>query len=71
MENNLAANRFSGKKLMGLLLSAVAYIVIASLPTPSGLDITGQRAIALMVAAVIFWSAEVIPIGVSSILCPC
>lgn len=70
MENNLAANRFSGKKLMGLLLSAVAYIVIASLPTPSGLDITGQRAIALMVAAVIFWSAEVIPIGVSSILLP-
>lgn len=58
------------KKVLGLLLSIVAYIVVASLPTPDGLDITGQRAIALMIASVIFWSAEVIPIGVSSIMLP-
>ena len=51
--------------LVGLI---VLYVVIVSLPSPAGLPIAGQRALALMVVAVVAWIKEVLPMGVLAIL---
>lgn len=56
-----------GKMLAGLA-AVLAFILIVKLPTPQGLTPQGQRALAYMVAAIILWVFEVIPIAVSSAL---
>ncbi len=56
------------KKYVWIAVAAIAYIVIAMfLPTPAGLEIAGKKAIALMVAAVILWVTEAVPVGYVSI----
>lgn len=55
-------------KLIILLICFVAYVGLTSVTAPKGLSINGQKALALMVVAVIAWVFEVIPIGVSSVL---
>lgn len=64
--NNLVKRNYS--KLIILAICALVYLVLTSLPTPSGLSANGQKALALMVVAVISWVTEVIPIGISAVL---
>ncbi|MCG0239984.1 MAG: DASS family sodium-coupled anion symporter [Firmicutes bacterium] len=42
------------------------YLVLSNLPLPAGLTPEGLRAIAFMIAAVILWVFEVVPVAVSS-----
>lgn len=56
------------KKLLILVVCFAVYFILTSLSTPEGLTENGQKAIALMLVAIILWVSEVIPIGVSSIL---
>jgi len=44
------------------------YFIIMALPTPEGLPVEGQRAIAMMVCVVITWVMEIVPILISSVL---
>lgn len=55
-------------KLIILLICFLVYVGLTSLTAPKGLPVNGQKALALMVVAVIAWVSEVIPIGVSSVL---
>jgi len=59
---------FSPKKLLQLLGISALYLVLVTLPTPAGLTPAAQKALALMVAAVLTWVLEVIPIGIASVL---
>lgn len=44
------------------------YILLTSLPTPDGLPVNGQKALALMVATIVAWTFEIVPIGIASAL---
>jgi sodium-dependent dicarboxylate transporter 2/3/5 len=56
------------KKLAIGVACIVLYIILTIMPTPEGLSIEGQKALALMITSVIAWVSEVIPIGMSA---PC
>lgn len=58
------------KKYIWILVAVIVYAVIANISLPGDLSVEGQRAIALMVAAVIIWSTEVVPVGFASIALP-
>lgn len=58
------------KKYLWLLIAVIAYIAVASIHFPGDLTPEGQKALALMVAAVIIWSTEVVPVGFASIALP-
>lgn len=60
----------NAKKYVWLAVAVLAYIVIANLTLPAGLEPAGQKAIALMVASVIIWSTEAVPVGFASIALP-
>lgn len=55
-------------KLLIGLICVVIYIGLSNMPTPQGLTPNGQKALALMIVAVISWIFEVIPIGISAAL---
>lgn len=61
-------SKFNYKKLLVLVLCFVVYFALISINTPDGLSENGQKAIALMIVAIILWVSEIIPIGVSSVL---
>ncbi|ADU51966.1 anion transporter [Thermaerobacter marianensis DSM 12885] len=48
--------------------AVAVYLILSHLPLPSGLTPEGLRAIAFMVAALILWMFEVVPLAVSSAL---
>ena len=52
----------------GLLLGLAALVVIASLPTPEGLPLAGQRMLALLAFAVIVWMTEALDYAVSAVV---
>ena len=58
------------KKYVFIIIAVIAYFTISLLPTPTGLEPAGQRSIALMVAAVIIWATEAIPVGYVSLAFP-
>jgi len=58
----------STKKMLGILGIILLYFALAGLPSPEGLEPKAQKAIALMICAVITWSAELLPLGVSAVL---
>ena len=58
------------KKYIWLLVAVLAYILVASIHFPGDLSPEGQKSLALMVAAVIIWSTEVVPVGFASIALP-
>ena len=60
----------TAKKYIWILVAVIVYAVIANISLPGDLSVEGQRAIALMVAAVIIWSTEVVPVGFASIALP-
>src|SRR5262245_58820254 len=47
---------------------ALLYWVLVTLPAPAGLPPSGQKALAIMVVAIVAWIFEVLPIGMSSAL---
>lgn len=56
------------QKRLGTLLGIVAvYFLLVWLPTPEGLSPKAQKAIALMICAVLVWCTEVLPLGVASV----
>ena len=55
------------KRLMTIVLMLAIYYVLALMPTIEGLTPEGQKAIGLMIIAVIAWVSEVVPIGIASI----
>ncbi|MDV3428101.1 MAG: anion permease [Bacillota bacterium] len=65
MESNINTKK-NISKLIVLIICILVYLGLTSLPAPAGLTANGQKALALMVVAVIAWVSEVIPIGVSS-----
>lgn len=44
----------------------VLYLVLANLPAPEGLPPAGQKALALMITAIVAWIFEVVPLGISA-----
>lgn len=49
--------------------AAVAPLIVAVLaPPPPGLSLEGQRVLAIVVAAVVLWATELVPVAVSSLL---
>ena len=52
----------------GLLLGLAALVAIASLPTPEGLPVAGQRMLALLAFAVIVWMTEALDYAVSAVV---
>ncbi len=50
------------------LVAAVLFVVIIALPTPAGLGVAGQRALAAFVVCLILWVTRVIPLAVTSLL---
>ena len=52
---------------MGIVCIAL-YVVLISLPTPAGLPPAGQKALALMITAIVCWTFEVVPFGIASAL---
>ena len=66
-ENTCTPAPGPNKLLSGAVVVAV-YLAISLLPSPEGLTIAGQKAIALMTAAVLAWVLEVLPIAAASIL---
>src|SRR5665647_120921 len=67
MDDNKPEKKNYKKLFIGLGCIAL-YILLASLPTPAGLPVTGQKALALMVAIIVVWIFEVVPIGMASAL---
>lgn len=67
MEPNINTKK-TYSKLIVLIICVLVYLGLTSLSTPTGLSVNGQKALALMVVAVIAWVTEVIPIGISSVL---
>lgn len=54
--------------IMGVLISLAVGLGIAFLPTPEGLTPEGHRFLALLVAIVLLWVTEALPIGVTGLL---
>ena len=50
-----------------LLLAVAVFLGILLMPTPAGLTAEGQRALAVMLLAVILWATEAIPVPVAGV----
>lgn len=60
---------FSSKRLFLFLLAVVAFLLIGyGMPEQEGLSREGQLSLALMVAAVIVWVAEIFPLALAALL---
>ncbi|MGD8191303.1 DASS family sodium-coupled anion symporter [Brevibacillus ginsengisoli] len=69
--NAIQQGKSSGKaekKWIWMLLATVAMIIVLLLPTPAGLAVAGQRALAVLVFAVILWMSEAVSYPVSAAL---
>ena len=61
-------SKTSTRKLIVILVGIIVYIILTVLPTPEGLAYEGQKAISLMICALIFWVLEALPISVTALL---
>ena len=50
-----------------LLLAGAVFVAVLLIPTPDGLTVQGQRALAVMLLAVILWATEAIPVPVAGV----
>ena len=50
-----------------LLLAGAVFVAVLLIPTPEGLTVQGQRALAVMLLAVILWATEAIPVPVAGV----
>ncbi len=56
-----------GGTAVKLLLAVAVFLVIMLMPAPAGLTEHGQRALAVMLLAVILWATEAIPVPVAGV----
>ena len=56
-----------GRTAAKLFLAVAVFAVILLMPTPEGLTEQGQRALAVMLLAVILWATEAIPVPVAGV----
>lgn len=56
-------------RLSCLVLGIVVAATVALLPTPSGLSLAGQRAIAVTLLATMLWSTEALPLAATALAC--
>ncbi len=56
-----------GGTAVKLFLAAAVFLVILLMPAPAGLSEHGQRALAVMLLAVILWATEAIPVPVAGV----
>lgn len=67
---DLAAEKAAKQKRLKQIMGVAAillYFVIDFLPAPDGLSHEGKRILGYMIATIIFWVFEVLPIGMSSV----
>ncbi|MEK7841910.1 MAG: SLC13 family permease, partial [Deltaproteobacteria bacterium] len=55
-------------RLLFFLAIGLIFFYIINLPTPDGLSIQGQRAIALFVVCLILWVTGILPLAITSLL---
>jgi len=51
-----------------LVLPLAVFAAVLLMPTPEGLTVEGQRALAVMALAVVLWATEALPIAVTGIV---
>ncbi len=56
------------KQPAGAIAGVAVALAIALLPSISGLDATGQRALAVIALAVVFWATDVLNVGITAVL---
>lgn len=56
------------KKCWGLFLAIAVIALICWLPTPEGLTVEGQKALALFIGIIILWATEPIPLPIISLI---
>ena len=61
------APALGGWTAIKLLLAALVFLVVLLMPAPEGLTEQGQRALAVMLLAVILWATEAIPVPVAGV----
>ena len=71
MTPQLAA-RFFGESFQPLTVAKLAagialFLIVLLMPRPEGLTPEGQKALAVMVLAVVFWATEALPISVTGL----
>lgn len=54
------------KKLTGLILGIAILVLIWIIPAPTGLPPAGKNALGLLIAGIIFWVTEVVPLSISA-----
>ena len=54
------------KKIISIIAAIVVFLIIILLPTPEGLPVAGQRALAILAFAVILWITEAVTYPVSA-----
>ena len=55
--------------MLPIAVGIVAALAVALVPTPAGLSLAGQRAIAVTLLATILWSTEALPVPATALLC--
>ena len=64
---SLIAPALGGWTAIKLLLAGLVFLAVLLMPTPAGLTVEGQRALAVMLLAVILWATEAIPVPVAGV----
>jgi len=67
-EHAETAEKSTKSIITGVLIALAVGIGIAILPTPEGLSVQGHRFLALLMAVVILWVTEALPIGATALL---
>ncbi len=62
------AARINTGQLIKCALPVLVFLAVLLAPTPAGLTEPGQRALAVMLLAVVLWATEVLPIAVTGLL---
>ena len=64
---SVIAPALGGWTAIKLLLAGLVFLAVLLMPTPEGLTDQGQRALAVMLLAVILWATEAIPVPVAGV----
>lgn len=67
-ESRLSWLSFEPMGLVKLTAGLALFLAVLLMPTPEGLTPEGQRALAVMALAVVFWATEALPISVTGLL---
>ena len=59
------------KKVVGIILAAILMVVMLTIPCPEGLSYEGKMAWACMLAGIILWVCESIPLGLAALTIMC